>query len=257
MKRFLFLLLTAFLCLSLKAADGSVSASDKADTVKMGQIYGSDKARSRSFHKRLFSAKGSWGVGLQGTWLGARGTNSSVMALLTGLNGSFSFGRIAPAATYTYTDNAAVGLRFTYIGAQGNVDGGALQLMDVANLDLSGTSLKLRSYGASVFHRYWWGIDDRGRFGVLLDAALSYLNTNVEMGGRVLSQRVAFSVCPGLEVFVMNFLSLNLSVGLMSFSYDWDNNYKSDGTWSGDNKGVHLGTGLSLLDINLGLNFYF
>ncbi|MBP5398385.1 MAG: hypothetical protein J6Y32_07180 [Bacteroidales bacterium] len=257
MKRFFFFLLSAFFCLSLKAADETVSATDKGDTIKMGQVYGSDKARSRSFPKRLFSPKGSWGIGFQGTWLGARGTNSSVVALLTGLNGSFSFGRIAPAATYTYMDNAAVGLRFTYIGASGKIDGGALQLMDVATLDLSGTGLKLRSYGASVFHRNWWGIDERGRFAVFLDAALSYLNTNVEMGGRVLSQRVAFSVSPGFEVFVMNFLSLNLSVGLISFSYDWDNNYKSDGTWSGDNKGVHLGTGLSLLDINFGLNFYF
>ena len=244
----------AFLTLAVRAEETQAS---EQGMLKMGQVSGTDQARSRAFDKRLYSPKGCWGVGFQGTWIGAKGSDSNIMTLLTGLNGGFSFGRIAPVVTYTYSQNLAAGLRLTYIGASGNVDGGALQLLDLANFDLSGTSFKLRGYGASLFNRFWYGIDDRGRFAIFFEPALSYMNTFMEMGGSSRSQRVAFSLSPGFEAFVMNFVSLNFSIGLMSLSYDWTNNFNQEGVRVGGSHDVHLGTGLSLLDLNFGLAFYF
>ena len=254
MKKLFFCMMLVLLSPAVRAAEAVAS---EPSNVKMGQVSGLDQARSRAFDKRLYSLKGSWGIGFQGTWLGVKGSDSNVMALLTGLDGGISFGRIAPAVTYSYADNLAVGLRLTYIGASGKLDGGALQLMDLANFDLAGKGFKLRSWGASLFHRCWYGIDDRGRFAVYFDGALSYLNSFTEVGDLSRSQRVALSISPGFEAFVMNFVSLNLSVGLLSFSYDWTNRFNREGERSGGSHGVHLGTGLSLLDLNFGLSFYF
>lgn len=236
----------------------TMQAGEPSKTQKMGEVIGTDvsKASGRSFPKRLFSAKGSWGIGLDGVYLGAKGSDSNIMMLLTGINGGFSFGRVAPMLTYTYADNLAVGFRFTYMGAKGNVDSAtALGLADL-NMDLSGLGLRLDAYSASVFHRNWFGLDDKGRFGIFLDAALSYQHLRAETSYYGISHRAALSFSPGFEAFVMNFLSLNLSIGLASVYYEFSTVYDKSWQRTGSSNGFHAGTGLSVLDINFGLTFY-
>lgn len=251
MKKLLFVF---FFALSLLSSQ----AQEKAAPVEMGKTIGTDvsKASGRSFPKRLFSLKGSWGIGLDGIYLGMRGSDSNIMMLLTGVNGNFSFGRIAPLVTYTYADNLAVGLRLTYMGAKGRLDSGtALGLADL-NMDVSGLDLKLDSYSASVFHRNWFGLDDKGRFGIYFDAALAYQHLRANTSYYGISHRVALSFSPGFEAFVMNFLSLHLSIGLASVYYEWSDIYDKSWQWTGRSNGFHAGTGLSLLDVNFGLTFY-
>ncbi|MBP5539397.1 MAG: hypothetical protein J6X69_06180 [Bacteroidales bacterium] len=236
----------------------TAQAGQPGNIRKMGEVIGTDasQASGRSFPKRLFSAKGSWGLGLDGVYLGAKGSDSNLMMLLTGINGGFSFGRVAPMLTYTYADNLAVGFRFTYMGAKGNIDSAtALGLADL-NMDLSGIGLRLNAYSASVFHRNWFGLDDKGRFGIYLDAALTYQHLRAETSYYGISHRAALSFSPGFEAFVMNFLSLNLSIGLASVYYEFSTVYDKSWQRTGSSNGFHAGTGLSVLDINFGLTFY-
>lgn len=251
MKRTILILFFALMAFSLQA-----QKTDK--TIKMGEVVGVDtsKVSGRSFPKRLFSAKGTWGIGLDGVYLGAKGSDSNLMMLLTGINGGFSFGRVAPMFTYTYADNLAVGFRFTYMGAKGKIDSAtALGLADL-NMDLSGLGLRLNCYSASVFHRNWFGLDDKGRFGFFLDGALTYQHLRAETSYYGISHRIALSFSPGFEAFVMNFLSLNLSIGLASVYYEFSNVYDKSWQRTGRSNGFHAGTGLSVLDINFGLTFY-
>lgn len=236
----------------------ALQAREKTQPVEMGKTIGTDtsKVSGRSFPRRLFSAKGTWGIGLDGMYIGMQGNNSNIMMLLTGINGGFSFGRIAPLVTWTYADNLAVGMRLTYMGAKGRLDSAtALGLADL-NMDVSGLDLRLDCYSASVFHRNWFGLDDKGRFGIYFDAALAYQHLRATTSYYGISHRVALSFSPGFEVFVMNFLSLNLSIGLASVYYEWSDIYDKSWQRTGRSNGFHAGTGLSLLDLNFGLTFY-
>lgn len=246
-------LLILFLALGLP-----LHAQTSDAPMKMGVTIGKDssKVSGRSFPKRLFSPKGAWGVGLSGVYLGASGSDSNVMMLLTGINGSFRFGRIYPTVTYTYMDNQAVGLRLLYMGAKSHVDSAtALGLADL-DMSLSGLGLTLDCFGASAFHRNWFGLDDKGRFAIFLDAGLSYQHLRFQSSYKSLSHRIALTFSPGVEIFVMNFLSLDLSIGLATGYYEFSSVYNEAGERTGRSNGFHFGTGLSLLDINFGFHFY-
>ena len=260
MKKTIFILYFALMAFTMQAGEpGALQAGEPGTGVQqMGKVIGTDasQAGGRSFPKRLFSAKGSWGLGLYGVYLGSKGSDSNLMMLLTGINGGFSFGRIAPVVTYTYADNLAVGFRFTYMGAKGNIDSAtALGLVDL-NMDLNGIALRLDCYSASVFHRNWFGLDDKGRFGLFIDSALSYQHLRATTSYYGISHRAALSFSPGLEIFVMNFFSINLSIGLASVYYEWSQVYDKAWQRTGSSNGFHAGTGLSVLDLNFGLNFY-
>ncbi len=251
MKKTILIFFFAFMAFSLQA-------QTQGKSLKMGEVVDMDvsKASGRTFPKRLFSTKGSWGIGLDGIYMGTRGTDSNIMMLLTGVNGGLSFGRIAPVVSYTYADNLAVGARLTYMGAKGNIDSGtALGLADL-NINMAGLNVTLDAFSASFFHRNWFGLDEKGRFGIYIDAALAYQHLRAYTSYYGISHRVALSLSPGFEAFVMNFLSLNLSIGLASVYYEWSNIYDKSWQQTGRSNGFHAGTGLSLLDLNLGLTFY-
>ena len=248
MKKTIFILFFALMAFTMQAQE----------PIRMGKTVGVDSSKTtgRSFPKRLFSAKGSWGIGLDGVYVGVKGSDSNIMMLLTGVNGSLNFGRIAPMFTYTYADNLAVGFRLTYMGAKGNLDSAtALGLADL-NMDLSGLGLRLDCYSASVFHRNWFGLDDKGRFGLFIDSALSYQHLRATTSYYSISHRAALSFSPGLEIFVMNFFSLNLSIGLATVYYEFSNVYDKGWQRTGGSNGFHAGTGLSVLDLNFGLTLY-
>lgn len=250
----IFLLIVSALVLGGLSANAEVVVPEK-----MGVQFGVDssQASGRTFARKLFHKKGTWGLGLQGTYLSTKGSNSSVLMLVTGLNGGISYGHIAPTVTYTYAHNLTGGVRFTYTAADGVVDQGLLDLMNEGlSFPLSGLNVSMRSLGVSVFHRYAFGLDDKGRFALLLDGVLSANRSKMVSGGHTLSNRYSFTVCPGFEAFVMNFLSLHLSLGLASVYFVDSKVYDASGSHIGGNREWKAGTGLSLMDLYFGLTFY-
>ena len=63
-------------------------------------------------------------------------------------------------------------------------------------------------------------------------------------------------IAAGLAIFVMNFLSLQLSLGLASGYFVDSKVYDDAGTQIGGSRDWKAGTGLNLLDLNFGLTFY-
>ena len=233
--------------------------TQEAKMQKMGVQIGVDSSSfsGRTFLKRLFVQKGTWGFGLQGTYLSTKGSDSNILMLLTGLNGGISYGSISPSVSYAYAPNLACGVRLNYTGADGVVDEALFDLMnDGLSFPLSGLQMSMRSVGLSLFHRFWMGLDDRGRCALFLDGVLSASRSRLYSGGYTDTRRYALSLCPGFEVFVMNFLSLQLSLGLASGYFVDSKVYDNAGTQIGGSRDWKAGTGLNLLDLNFGLTFY-
>lgn len=255
MKRIILCILTALLTLMSLAAEKKENIMDKKVVYAMGEPYGTDssKVSHRSFPKRLVMPKGAMGVGLQFLWAQMDASNLQALAMLTNATGKVGFGNVAPAFLYAYANNNAIGLRLAYSRFDMNVVSGNLKLIsdDIA-LNLPTTSACINTYGASVFNRSWFGLDKQGRFALFADVDLGYsYSATSASGAEASTHRIGLSFSPGLEIFVMNNLSLYFSLSFANLYYDMS---KSANGYS--NK-FNAQVRLSILDTHFGLAYYF
>ncbi|MBO4264059.1 MAG: hypothetical protein J5871_05210 [Bacteroidales bacterium] len=254
MKRNAKILLTALLLgFSLVAA-----AADGLPPVQMGGTFGRDssKCSGRSFPKRLFMPKGSLGAGLQATYLALDASDSQLAMVLTGADARFSLFRIAPAFSWAYADNRMFGVRLGYMSVNAQVQRAGVSLFDDAlAFDLSGVDTRLHTCSAGIYHRNYFGLDSRGVCALFADIQLGYAYSQTAQGG-YRDHKIVLSFCPGVEVFAMNNLSLQLSLGLADVSYHIATSLTDAGT-AGRSNTFTAQTRLNLLDLNFGLTLYW
>ena len=250
-----------------RAGEGAVSAaspSPQAEVIKMGVITSRDSSRysGRTFPVRLFMARGDWSLGIQATSFSVSSANSQYLMLLTGVNGAFGFTRVAPYFAYTYKDNLSVGMRLTYLNMRGALGQGTLDLLnDGLKFTIEDTNARLQSYGGDVFHRYYVGLDDLGRCGLLFDLSLSYAHSRIDFtsgaaaGNFGRTDQIALTFAPGVEIFFLNNLSMQVSIGMADISYSWARSYRNFEE-TGRNSGFSARTQLNLLALNFGLTFH-
>ena len=225
---------------------------------------GQDELRMGENHP--FISKGDISLALQGSYFDISGSNASVLLLLQNLNASGSYFGISPYFIYSYRDNRSIGLRLKYSTASGSL--GAL------DLDLPGSGMELSasdcgansvSFNAELFHRSYWGLDERGRFGLFLDLALQYRSslTGLKFSGdssegtthtRSLGAKILAR--PGLEIFVMNNVSSIFSIGIGGLSYSISKNIK-DGQVCGSKISSGARIMPDLTDISMGIAIHF
>ena len=217
----LLLLLSLPLCAREKAPKGPPR--------KMGAAMEADSTfdYSRRIAEKLFIAKGEYAVGLQFSYLDLSSSDSQLLMLLQNFDAYAKTMSIAPTVSYAIADNKALGLRLKYSNSDANVNSADLSLLsEDLSLNISDLRAHSNSIQAAVFYRSSIGLDDRGRFGLFTDLELSYSRTSTafsygsaSLDSYTLSDKVRFSLHPGLEVFVMNNVSSFVSIGIGGASY--------------------------------------
>lgn len=206
------------------------SASAKTDggngTVVLGsEIMPKDTTSQKRFANHLIAPKGGWQCGLSVMYADFSTSNTDYMLLLQGIGAGASMLRLAPEAAYTYSDNHAVGARFQYTNVRGMVDTATADLL--GNLEVSVEDLHAvsRSTGASIFHRTYVGLDDRGRVGIIWDYTLGVSRTKAQFyagdsnDAYSLTKKIHLGFAPGIVYFPMNNVSVQACISLADLSY--------------------------------------
>jgi len=246
------------------------SYSQEQKIYKMGEKYGVDssKASHRSFPKKLVMPKGAFGVNLQTLWLKLDASDIQILSLVSGLSGTLSYFRVAPGFCWAYANNNALGARFIYNYLDINSGGGTIRIFtDDLKFELKGGKGFMNTYGASVFNRSWFGLDDKGRIALFIDADLRYTYSDLKgEDSKAITNQIALGFSPGLEIFVLNNLACFLSLSFANFSYSNSKCYqlpkekangKDDWNETGSSSSFNAKIRLNALDLNLGLAFYF
>ena len=261
MKPFLALLFVA-LCLPLSARQ----KAPKRPPRKMGTSMEADSSfdYSRRIAQKLFIAKGEYALGLQFSYLDLSSSDSQLLMLLQNFNAYAKTMSIAPTVSYAIADNKALGLRVKYSNTDANVSSADLGLLsEDLSLSLSDLRAHSNSIQTAVFYRSSMGLDERGRFGLFTDLELSYARTltafsygAASLDSYTVSDKLRFSLHPGLEVFMMNNVSSFVSIGIGGASYTSTRCIKG-GEVTGRRDASNARFMLDVTDIAVGLIIHF
>jgi len=224
--------------------------------IVLGERIQKDTTGRRSLKSYVIIPKGEVQIGASVAYADLSGDNSEFFLLLNDATAKASVLRLAPAVSYAYMDNQAIGARFQYTVAHCALDAATLDLL--GNFDMTVNDLKAstRSYAGYVYNRSYVGLDNRGRVGIFIDAGVGYTWSQSIFGNTPdcysRAQKISLSMSPGFVYFPMNFVSCYASISLADVTYGMTKVYEA-GEVIGSRNTLRAQAHLNLLALNFGI----
>ena len=248
------------------AQTGTKKEKHTRETIKLGAEIHKDslkKKRNRGLLEHLIIPKGEWQIGAQISHVSMSSNNSEYMLLLNNIDANGSITKVAPFVAYSYHDNRSIGLKLQYTSASGTVEKGELDfLSDDLNFEIEDVRAEMNSYQASIYHRSYIGLDNRGRIGLFSDISLGYTNSksvftyNEQTADTYTrSNQLKLSLHPGIVVFAMNNVSTHVSMGIGGVSFN-NTKYFKNGETIGKRNYSKANFKLDVLDISIGVTIH-
>lgn len=230
----------------------------------MAQIADSTAVAVKRGPDRVFMPKGDVSTGIQFFHLNLDSSNSELALILQHLDASGEILSISPYFDYTYKDNRSIGMRSKFSSVSGGVSNADLSMLN-EGFEMSVQDIKAKSkiLQSEIYHRSYAALDERGRFGVFMDVALSWSRTDTSFSYNAKSldtssvaQKLRVAAHPGLMIFVMNNLSTHVSIGIGGAQIT-KTDYMKNGEKVGNSYISKVNFMLDILDISYGLSLHF
>lgn len=177
----------------------------------------------RGLFNYLFIPKGQWAFGLTASY----GSFDSKDVQLLNIIKDFDFNgkkySIRPTVSYFIKSNSSIGLKLSYTHGSADLGSLGVDIDDDLNFDIHGVSYLSQMYNIGVFYRNYVGLGASKRFAVFNEVDLSfgsgysrfkrYYNDELR-DTRTNTTQVSLNFSPGLCVFIMDYLSFNVSFGV-------------------------------------------
>lgn len=236
----------------------------KGDTIPMVLKQRNLGRYDRGLSALLYVPKGQWSFGLTVSYGNISTKDLEIFDLLSDVNiGAHAF-RIRPYLQYTVRNNLAIGMRFGYYNARGNVDSFKVDIDDDMNFSLHDIGYKAESYTGAVFASQYIGLSRHGRFGIYNEIELAFGSGSSDFlrpyGGNLRTTHTTWmegqlNFSPGVQMFIMKNVSFHISFGVFGF-----NIRKERQTEDGKDTGNRLSSGASfrfnLFNINFGIGVH-
>ena len=213
--------------------------------------------------RETFVPKGDLSAGTQLAFINFSSDNSEYFLMLNPLSAEAKFKLFSPFFEYAYADNGSIGFRLDYSIISAAVDNLTLDLLNEGlSFDVDDLNASTKSAGASIFHRNYFAVDKKERFGFFCEEAFGYRSGRTEFylgdssDSYTKSSRVNLSFSPGFVFFVMNNVSLSCSLGMAGVSYNKVSCFNG-GSVTGSRQKFAVRFGPDLLGANFGIAFHF
>ena len=182
-----------------------------------------------------FIPKGSVGAGVAfshktyNIGSGADDAGYSLLSLISGVHADMLNFGVAPWLSYFVADNLSVGVRFDYSRTALGLGNASLAFGDMLNLSLSDYHFLKQSYTGALTGRYYVPIANSKRFAMFaeLRAIGGYgqsetyqLDGADKFGTYQDIYQFELGLVPGITVFVTDWASVELAIGLMGIDYN-------------------------------------
>lgn len=236
----------------------------RGDTIPMVLKQRNLGRYDRGLSALLYVPKGQWSFGLTVSYGNLSTKDLEIFDLLSDINiGAHAF-RIRPYLQYTVRNNLAVGMRFGYYNARGNVDSFKVDIDEDMNFSLHDIGYKAESYTGAVFASQYIGLSRHGRFGIYNEIELAFGSGSSDFkrpyGGNLRTTHTTWTKAqlnfsPGVQMFIMKNVSFHISFGVFGFNVK-----KERQTEDGKDTGNRLSSGASsrfnLFNINFGIGVH-
>ncbi len=240
-------------------------------------LAGENEKTQKSFDRGIgmsssvFIPKGSIGSGLSFTYHDYNVGNAAndvgynmLFSLLKGTKGTMTTFGVSPFVSYFVADNLSIGLRFDYDRTRLNLGYAGLSLMEGMDFSIQDMNYFKHMYSGALAGRYYMPFGDSKRFAMFAEVQLAGAYGQAEQfkfegeekyGTYQDITKLSVGLVPGLTAFVTNEVALEVSIGILGFSYEHVKQVTnqvevSEMTSSGANYNINL------LSINMGMSFY-
>lgn len=212
----------------------------------------------------VFGYKGEYMLGVTASYGTITSEDSNFWVYLDNINLDGTLTTVKPFFGYFYRDNRSIGVRLGYQyvdGNLGNIDFDLGEQNDIS-LNMSGMRLRSDSYSASIFHRSYYAIDQKGQFGVFAEIEASaqygegdFLNGSGDAPRFTHSKNMKFKLGfnPGVAVYIFPQVCATVSIGLGGIKYTSIQQYDDAGNKVGSREASKMQFRLNIADINFGM----
>lgn len=201
----------------------------------------------RGIYQYPFLPKGEFLAGATISYAHLDSEDSQILPMVDGLQIEGSLTRISPFFGVCIAQNQVLGARLAYQAIGGMVDE---------------AHLTQHSYAAAIFHRNYIGLDPQGRFALYNETRLEFAfgQNHFRVGNQAIdhytkNRRLDITFHPGLAVYIMDHVSMDVSVGIGGVSLSDSRSYDGD-QLLGRRTSLNTNFRINLLDISLGITVH-
>ena len=218
----------------------------------------------RGLKNYVFAPKGEYQLGLTASYGEFDADDVQVLSILKDLDFKGHLYSIKPSVSYFFKNNQSIGLRLNYTRGVADLSNLSVDFDDDLNFTLHDVKYHSNCYAGEIFYRRYIGLDKSKRFAIFNETNLSYMHGttrfqryyNEELRDtRTTINEVSLNFCPGVCVFIMDAVSLNLSFGVFGVSFR-----NEDQTTNGVDEGSRFTSGanfkLNIFNLNFGIGVH-
>lgn len=182
----------------------------------------------RGLYNYLFVPKGQWSFGLMASYGEFNTDDIQILSVLKDLNVNVKAYSLQPSISYFFRNNQSIGIKFNYTRQLVDLAGMTLDLSDDLGFSLSDVSYYSRTYTSSIAYRSYVGLGRERRFGVFNEVELAFgagssrfkrLYGGEPRDTRTNSMTASLNFSPGVCVFIMDYVSFNVSFGVFGLKF--------------------------------------
>lgn len=218
----------------------------------------------RGLFNYLFVPKGQWSFGLMTSYGEFSTDDYQILSMLKNLDLKVKAYSLQPSIFYFFDNNEAVGLKFNYTRMNLDLPSLMVDIDSDINFNLADISYYSSSYSASVVYRNYVGLGRERRFGVFNDVDLTFGTGSSRFkryyGGELRDTRTNSTVAslnfsPGICVFIMDYVSFNVSFGVFGIKLHKEKQI-TDGVEEGSRFSSGANFRFNIFNINFGMAVY-
>lgn len=214
-----------------------------------------------------FGYKGEVIMGVTASYGTLTSEDSNILVYLDDINVDGALATVKPFIGYFYRDNRCIGMRFGYQYVDGTLGSLNLDLgeQNDISLNIEGLQLINNSVSASIFHRSYIALDDKGQFGLFAEIEASaqmgegeFLNSSGEVPKYTKSENLKFELGfnPGVAVYIFPSVCATVSIGLGGLKYTSIQQYDELNNKIGSREASKMQFRLNIANINFGMVFH-
>lgn len=197
-----------------------IVAGDTVSIVLPSKNYG---RYDRGLFNYLIIPKGQWTVGLTASYGEFNSEDVQMLSILQDFDIKVKTYSVRPSISYFFKSNQSLGLKFNYSRSFVDLANMTFDFDDDINFTLKDVSYYSQSYSTSVTYRNYVGLDRGKRFAIFNEVDLGFGTGTSRFkrlyGGeprdtRTNTTEVALNFSPGVCVFIMDYVSFNVSFGV-------------------------------------------
>lgn len=177
----------------------------------------------RGLYNFLFIPKGQWALGLTASYGSFDAKDVQMLSVIKDFDFKGTVYSVKPSVAYFWKNNQSVGIKFNYTHGDLNMPNLSVDFDDDLNFSIRDVSFFSETYSVAVFYRNYIGLGREKRFAIFNDVDLS-LGGGVSRFKRYYNDELrntqtdifeaALNFSPGVCIFVMDYVSFNVSFGV-------------------------------------------